>query len=198
MRTTHSIIDLIRNPSDYFNVFTNFIVFALIIYLFFSLEPLIERWQRLSIRVRWIFCWPMILILFFLTNFLSMIMAKTVLGLTLRSFGNSERVIDFLSPLMSGLIAIPILYFIVFCLIPRKQHWLMGLWLVISALLLGISFLTGLKDKTLGFGEGLQSFMYLLNLNIGFNYYKRRLTAGLSIKSSPYNYYFSIIKRDEN
>lgn len=186
------ILDFIREPTGYLAIFINWGVLILIAALYFFLDSLLDRWQRLPERTRWFLCWPAMPILFFITGLSSTIFVQTILMFILRSFHFLEGAADFISLIMVGILAVPISYFIVFRLVPRKQHWVMGAWVAFCTLLLGILFVIGVLDKTLSISEGLQSFMYLSNVIIGFNYYRSRLPAGLPIKLSPFNYYLAM------
>ena len=83
-----------------------------------------KMWLKLPEWSRWVLCWPVI--------FVSGLLASTIIKLFFFHVANLARVnptvTELISPVVTMIIYLPILFWMVVSLVPRKQHYVVGVW----------------------------------------------------------------------
>ena len=87
-----------------------------------------EKWEKLPEWSRWILCWPIIIICSLLIHFIGSALA----GMATTRIWISDEVASMISPIIESLFTLPILFYTIQIFVPRKQHYLVGLWCLIN------------------------------------------------------------------
>ena len=90
-----------------------------------------NKWNSFPEWIRWILCWPIILILTLIAGFFTMNMASMALD----RIWISKSVAEVLYPAVATLISGPIFFFLIHQFVPRKQNWITGFFVFISSTL---------------------------------------------------------------
>jgi hypothetical protein len=87
-----------------------------------------EKWSRLPEWVRWILCFPIIVIASLIIN----ICATTLAYLGLERIWIPDRFAELLVPIVGMMIHLPIAFYLIQILVPRKPHYLVGVYCVFA------------------------------------------------------------------
>jgi len=90
-----------------------------------------NKWNSFPEWVRWILCWPIIVILTLLVGLITMILASIALD----RIGISKAVAEILYPAIVTLINGPVFFFLIHQFVPRKQIWVTGFFVFVSTTL---------------------------------------------------------------
>jgi len=91
-----------------------------------------EKWSRLPEWSRWILCWPIIFILGIIANLFS----TTLATIGLDRIWIPDRVAELLLPIIGMMFYLPLGFFLIQTFVPRKPHYVVGVYCVLSLLVL--------------------------------------------------------------
>lgn len=89
-----------------------------------------EWWKKLPEWLRWILCWPLIMIAAAITQIIGVILG----GLAVDRIWISKEIGEMLVPIIGSLFALPIFFFAIQHLVPRKQHYVVLIWCLFDLL----------------------------------------------------------------
>lgn len=83
-------------------------------------------WAKLPEWAKWILCWPFILILFFLSAVTTVFISHSILTIMPDQFS------ELFSPTLGAFFVTPILFLLIFLLVPRKQSLVAGIFIFLN------------------------------------------------------------------
>jgi hypothetical protein len=89
-----------------------------------------EKWLKLPEWIRWILCWPIILV----ASFVAQIVGQFMANLAVDRIWLPDDFAEMASPVIASLISLPILMYSIQYLVPRKQHYVVAVLCVLYLL----------------------------------------------------------------
>lgn len=134
-----------------------------------------KKWNKLPEWSRWILCWPLILLLAFLTGIVIRYFVFNLLSDSILP----DSVAKAIAPSLQTLIVCPLFFFFIHLLVPRKPTWITGFFVflgTILGLLIAIRLCVEIWSEQFEAGpffrDALQTITYVVISWSSFFYFK--------------------------
>lgn len=87
-----------------------------------------ERWEKLPEWLRWILCWPIIIIVSIVVQFFGLILGRFAVD----RIWLPDNFAEMAAPVIGSMFALPVFFFAIQYLVPRKPHYVVFVWCVLS------------------------------------------------------------------